>query len=108
MKYYGEPKITTIEKRKAEYIRCDVCSKKITEYYYDVTTGHHDWGNDSIDSIEHNEICLDCIYNFTTDYLKGNNECMSDYIEIEKTYFSAIKCGDYDKWEDRLVANDNK
>lgn len=107
MIYYGKPKIETIEKRKAEYIRCDSCNKKIRKQYYEVTTGHHDWGRDSIDSVEHNEICESCINKFVAEYLKENKECYSNYIDIEKESFDYISLGDYDRYKDRLVENDN-
>ena len=52
------------------------------KYYY-VTTAHNDWGNDSCDSIEHYDICPNCINNFVADYLGDENASPSAYIEIE-------------------------
>lgn len=106
MKYYGKSKIKKIEERQVEYLRCDKCKSKIIDNYYDVTTGHYDWGNDSIDSIEHFEICEKCIVEFTKKYLKDADG--TEYIDIERKYFIANsnRYGDYDKYEDKLVEND--
>lgn len=52
--------------------------------YFEVTTGHHDWGNDSCDSIEHKDICPDCIGKVSLDYLTSASG--TQYIEIETTW----------------------
>ena len=108
MKYFGEAtKEIVKENRKLEYIRCDKCKKKINDdmLFYDVTTHHHDWGNDSIDSYVRMQICPDCIIKFTQQYLeraKGTEE-----IEIERrTYFYTNE--NYDEDDDLLVENDTK
>lgn len=117
MIFYGKPKIIKKEERRAEYLRCDVCKNKITKTYYAVTTGHHDWGNDSIDSIEHKEICINCISKFTIEYLKENVKRNTDYIEIEKEYFRPSYYGNYDEYDknnylvekdDLIVEEDNE
>ncbi len=111
MKYYGKSTIEKIEHKLCEYIRCDNCNKKIIdeEKYFEVTTGHHDWGNDSCESIEHLDICEKCINKFSENYLKENKESNTAYIEIETEIFvKNHKCyGDYDRFEDKLVENDN-
>ena len=93
--------------QKTEYIntcKCDRCGKIIYKHYgkefellkrnvrktservsyYLVTTGHHDWGNDSVDSINLKDICPSCLVNEYSDYVdrasKGFN---SEYIKIE-------------------------
>lgn len=98
---------TAMVEQKTEYIntcKCDRCGKvsykhygkefellkrnvrKTTERvsYYHVTTGHNDWGNDSIDSIDHMDICPSCLVNEYSDYVdrasKGYN---TEYINIE-------------------------
>lgn len=84
-------------------VKCDVCESIIDspkmmnpqdwmrkEYtYYRVTTGHHDWGNDSCESIEHQDICPNCVTKFVSDYLT-NNDYQSAYIDIETkhTYYN--------------------
>lgn len=43
---------------------CDVCEKEITKGvgYYEVTTHHNDWGNDSIDSYDYSDVCsVECL-----------------------------------------------
>lgn len=96
-------------------VRCDICGKDLRyKYrpnsdfleerpkYFDVTTGHHDWGNDSCDSIEHKDICLDCIVDFVSDYL--SNASGTEYIEIETHYCYPEKVDlDSRSWYDRHV-----
>lgn len=78
-------------------IRCDVCKRDLryryrpnSDYlehrpkYFEVTTGHHDWGNDSCESISHNDVCPDCIDGFVSRYLAKANG--TDYIEIETSW----------------------
>lgn len=109
MIFYGKPKIIKTEERRAEYLRCDYCKAKIKDTYYAVMTGHHDWGNDSVDSIEHKEICIKCIKDFTIKYLKENEDINSDYINIEKEYFIPNYYGNYDKYDiqNKLVEDDD-
>ncbi len=38
--------------------------------YYDVATGHNDWGNDSIDSRENKTLCPECVKD---EYIEFNN-----------------------------------
>lgn len=74
-------------------IKCDCCEKIVParsgyvheNEYYDVTTGHHEWGNDSCDSIEDYDICPDCIGRFVTDYLNKTGYA-SAYIEVERRH----------------------
>lgn len=98
MKIPGE-KIEVIvhTKRKLIGVKCDVCGRiieppsKENQYdwinfkykYYEVTTGHHDWGNDSCESIEQYDICTDCIGKFITKYLDNKEGNRSGYIEIQ-------------------------
>lgn len=76
---------------------CDVCGKefnyepwlrgqKIASYYH-ITTGHHDWGNDSCESVESMDACSDeCLSRFTQEWLKNEDVIGSNtaYIEIHK------------------------
>jgi hypothetical protein len=65
MKVYTENEVTKkVEVLKT--IKCDSCERDINEldtaFYYEVTTHHNLWGNDSIDSFEHLEFCsYDCL-----------------------------------------------
>ena len=62
--------------------KCDVCGKEILptviphKYgepvydYYEITTHHNDWGNDSGDSYEHFDACSpDCAYKMWEEYI---------------------------------------
>ena len=92
-------KVTKI-KRNVTGIRCDICEKIIPvnsrngSMYFNVTTGHHDWGNSSWESRESQDICPDCITKFTTKYLR-NAAGSTRYIEIDTRYATA-----YEKWEE--------
>jgi len=77
--------------------KCDVCGKEILPTtnphkcgepiydYYEVTTHHNDWGNDSVDSYEHFDACSpDCAYKLWEEYIHDsagpwNTKC----IEVE-------------------------
>ena len=97
---------TAMVKQKTKYIitcKCDKCGKVIFKHYgdefvelaknvginkrvsfYQVTTGHNDWGNDSVDSITHMEICPSCLVNEYSDYVDRSSKGInSEYIEIE-------------------------
>ena len=67
---------------------CDICGKPLEPVYpsklpshisdkdiydyYRITTHHHDWGNDSIDSYEYTDCCcLDCALAFIRKYWTG-------------------------------------
>lgn len=88
---YGEEVEVIVEKkRKVDGVKCDICGREIKPVerhwrdkkhkYFEVMTGHHDWGNDSYESIEHKHICPECIAGFVADYLNGANG--TEYIEI--------------------------
>lgn len=64
-------------------IICDECNAVIAHFtedgkvyksyfddYFDVTTGHHDWGNDSVESIEERNICPQCLDKLYSEYKK--------------------------------------
>lgn len=105
MRYYGKPKIEKVEKRKCEYIRCDICHKKIKGRYFWVNTSHNEWGNDSIDSLRYYDICEKCINNFTINYLKEIPK--TGKIEIESMLkMNSSYYGLYNDYEDKLVEED--
>lgn len=62
-----------------------MCGKEITGEHYSVQTGHHDWGGDSIDSIEYEHVCsAECMKNKINEYIEmTEGSCNSRYIEIE-------------------------
>ena len=94
----------------SEICKCDVCKKKIYEKrlsepgfstygnrveWFDITTGHCDWGNDSVDSIKEWHACSpECVNSFMKDYYDhsyGKCGCNTHYINIEHRYGSTIK-----------------
>ena len=86
-------------KRNVTGVRCDVCEKivpvnrGVVSRYFNVRTGHNDWGNDSCDSVESQDICPDCINKFVTEYLR-DSVGTTRYIDIETSYARP-----YERWE---------
>ena len=83
MKIYQTKKVMR-EERLAVGAKCDICKKDILgRTLYGVTTGHNDWGNDSIDSIEDADVCSDeCLKAAFQAYL-DDKDYGSKYIKIE-------------------------
>lgn len=85
---------------------CDVCKKKIYEkryndqrilsgkyertQFYKVSTGHNDWGNDSVDSIENYTICSpECLDSIMKEYYYRSFESgftNTEWINIDHDY----------------------
>lgn len=68
---------------------CDICNKEINtnKGYWELTTGHHDWGNDSCESIEHFDVCSEiCLMNKFSEYLNesGKDDYNTMYFEVER------------------------
>lgn len=78
-KYYNQVPVSGV---------CDVCGSELKPIdeskcpplykdkdiydYYRITTYHHDWGNDSIDSYKYTDCCcLDCAMKFIHKYWDG-------------------------------------
>ena len=91
-------------------INCDCCGEILPAVidtttrkyfkYYDVLTGHHDWGNDSCDSMKCQDICPKCINKFVQDYLeKGTG---TEYIEVATKYVhpKAVHVDEDDDYEE--------
>lgn len=79
-------------RRCIDGIKCDICERLIkptncredSSQYFKVTTGHNDWGNDSCESIEHFDICPNCIGEFVSKYAR---ECSyTGYLELESDH----------------------
>ena len=66
---------------------CDTCKKEVEgDVYFDVTTSHGLWGNDSIDSYEYLDFCsLDCMKKHMDEHFGETRDTMKYEIEIEKT-----------------------
>ena len=68
---------------------CDVCKKEIEKGkgYWKLTTGHHDWGNDSCESIEHFDVCSQmCLTSKFAEYLDESdaNDNNTKYFEVRR------------------------
>lgn len=60
-----------------ETISCDVCSGEINtdNGYWELTTHHYGWGNDSCESYEHFDICSEtCLKGKFCDYVKQSEK----------------------------------
>lgn len=80
-----EVQMVETEKVVEEALFCDECGKLIAKMnndgkyrqpvgYWEVVTGHRDWGNDSVDSIEHADLCCDdCLRKFMDKYLTDDD-----------------------------------
>lgn len=90
-----QPKSTVVEKTCV----CDICNKVVwkknllpdakhnysnTVGYYEITIGHHDWGNDSVDSIEHHQVCEKCLNSFVADYF--GKASGTEYMDIQRQW----------------------
>jgi hypothetical protein len=70
-------------------VKCDICGKEITGKYWRLTTHHHDWGNDSVDSYEHSDLCSrECINKALDDYIKHCEVSYTQCFELEQDIFS--------------------
>lgn len=91
-----ETREVKVPKKVEVGIKCDNCEKIYKTIqreicrmddnerkFYRVTTGHHDWGNDSVDSVEHYDFCCyKCLHSFFEMYfLKNNSE--TAYMDVE-------------------------
>lgn len=69
---------------------CDVCETEIKEKvpYFDITTGHHDWGNDSHESREEYQVCSEECLQQLVDSYKSRTErrINTEYIDIKHQY----------------------
>ena len=68
-------------------IKCDVCGKdiKYQDNYFRIIMQHHDWGNDSCDSIEIFDVCSkDCILPKLSNYFKYCDNSDTYCFEIQQ------------------------
>ena len=88
----------TEERKSGEICSCDVCKKVIFRRsfkpgdvrhipvsFWKITTGHNDWGNDSIDSVETFDICSSkCLNEKFSEYISGTDGARnSQYFNVE-------------------------
>lgn len=74
-------------------IECDICNKVIpvrgntdNRRYFEITTGHSDWGNDSIESMETVDVCPDCVTKYIEDYLRDCSNTAYLNLRVEIAY----------------------
>ena len=86
----SETKVAYKVTRTMTGVECDVCHKVIPaegKYrnddgkYYEVTTGHHDWGHDSCESRKTIDICPACLSKYIADYFTDASS--TAYLEVE-------------------------
>lgn len=95
MKRYKAAEVTPAYRveRKLTDVVCDICGKVLEPSkergaygnwtkYYEVTTGHRDWGNDSCESVKTVDICPECLDKYVSNYFKNTNSTTA-YLEIE-------------------------
>lgn len=91
-----EKEVTVTEMRTIGHqIYCDECQKLIADtavslpkydvQYWEITTGHYDWGNDSGDSVEEHHYCSrDCLKKAFDKYIEQTeNRRNSQYFEVQ-------------------------
>lgn len=84
MKEYVNKPVTTT-KQVLSKTSCDGCSTEIKGPYFEVDTYHHDWGNDSCDSLEEFDFCsVQCLTPHMTKYLEKS--CGTECYEIKRKY----------------------
>ena len=86
--YTKTEKVMVSEKRF-----CDCCGKEITGEHWEVTTGHHDWGNDSYESIENQDACsAECLTKMFDAYIVRSHDCYnSEYLEVRRLSYSDVR-----------------
>lgn len=114
---HGEKRTITQNVIVSKTCVCDVCKKLIFErrfdpqyagkhkvpvQWYRVTTGHNDWGNDSVDSVETMHVCSpECLNqvlhefydrSFHSNTFPGINN--SEYVEIEHEWGHTLEAQD--------------
>ena len=78
--------------KKLVGIKCDKCGKviladngeKSSNRYFEVSTGHRDWGNDSFESVHYYDLCPSCVTDFANEYLESAKG--TAWIDIETCY----------------------
>lgn len=85
IEYKVEKEIREI--KTASKIICDTCYEKVEkDIYFEVTTGHALWGNDSIDSVVHYQFCsYPCMKKHMDEYFEKPERTYVYDIEVEKT-----------------------
>ena len=89
--YKTELVTETVTKEKQIRIgfKCDVCGKRHNnehgKKYWSVTTQHHDWGNDSCESIETFDVCSkECLHELLDEYVRNCDGSYTQEFSIEQ------------------------
>lgn len=78
-------------------LTCDACGRviDITKQdgtFYHVHSGHCEWGNDSVDSVESLDACCDeCLIALVNNWLKKWQDYNTAYINIERECISDLR-----------------
>lgn len=87
--------------RKLKGVKCDRCGKMLEPIrsaavtrsygkdfprYYEVTTGHNDWGNDSIESFKTEDICEDCLPAYFNEWRENNSYTAQFEVKTEGVF----------------------
>lgn len=91
----GKPHIEKVVERQysnVECIVCDGCKKEIlpTKYrerastYIKIHTWHNDWGSESVESHEYQEMCIPCAAKYAAQYIEKASG--TKQIECETTW----------------------
>lgn len=97
----------------SEECRCDRCGRHLwyhTKYgrkkpglgtaeYYNVVTGHHDWGRDSVDSVETYDVCVGCAKKMFEEYIEDS---------FNKTNSLYFECQHERTWEEREESEEDE
>lgn len=80
-----EKKTVAVVKEVTVGVKCDFCGKQVDHRnYFHITTSHHDWGNDSIDSYEYMDACCpECVMGFAEKYIQSAYEDKHNTRRIE-------------------------
>lgn len=108
-----EVSCVTTTRNVTETLYCDNCKKliykkdlrkceghtdinKFQVRYWELTTGHHDWGNDSCESTEYFAFCSpECAKAKFDEYLKDSDDGYNSmYFEMERTREWAFEVGE--------------
>ena len=87
----------THEVKTVKALKCDVCGKEITAKddirirgikYWELTTQHNDWGNDSVDSIEYFDLCSEnCVRAKLEKYFADCKRSFTQRFELNQETF---------------------
>lgn len=85
-------------------ITCDKCGKVILDFvdggnhnkkdacYFQLTTGHHDWGIDSPESVQCKELCREtCVTDALADYFEASKYSNTAFFELRRARAVVMK-----------------